>query len=407
MEIRPARLEELERYVAIDQAAFVNDPTNQNDWVERDLKPNLADTRVLVDDDGEIVTILKLLYPRLWLGDRTVAVGGFEGVASPPENRRQGHIRHLFVATLQELHTKGYNVAILYPFFFPFYKKFGFEQASASKNVSVKLDQLQKFRPKTPGRWRQVGPERWADFSAIYEKTAAGHFGLLTRDQAWWQGRRFQENSHKRYNLYIWYDADNQPQAYVIYRLENQSGGGHGHGRKMELSRGWTNSAAYHEVLAFLTNHDSQAATANWYTGRDDEIMALVDDPRQVEETSEAGYMLRLLDVRKAFLERAWPTTAQGVFTLGVKDDLFEWNNLALRLELAEGELKIQVLEASAPVGLRCDIGRLAQLYAGYLSPITLHDLGLLEVTSPADLHAAQQLFSPAGQPASHMADFF
>jgi predicted acetyltransferase len=54
-----------------------------------------------------------------------------------------------------------------------------------------------------------------------------------------------------------------------------------------------------------------------------------------------------------------------------------------------------------------CDIRQLSQIYAGFLSPRKLKEIGLLEAKNENDLTLAQAIFSPAGQIPSHMPDFF
>ncbi len=404
MQIRPIKPEELDRFAEIDRKAFVTNPAEHREWIEAEVQDRLDTTRALIDDKGEILTILQLIYPKLWLGARAIPTPGLQAVASPVENRRQGYIRHLLTSTLQEVHNDGYATAILYPFNFPFYKKFGFEQVSTSKSVALPLAALQKFRPKAGGRWKEVGPDRWLEFSQIYETICTGKFGNLTRDESWWKYHNFQQPKNKKNNLYLWYDQTGKPQAYVItsFKTDPQNGK-----PELQAERAWTSTAAYHEVLAFLANHDSQAARVSWYTALDDEIQPLIDNPREVEEKSRPGYMLRILDVQKALQERSWPAKASGSFSLAVRDDLFEWNNRILRLDFSGGLLTTETLLPESKADLTCDVRQLAQLYTGYLSPLKLAQYGLIEVSSADALNVAQELFSPPYQPASHMADFF
>jgi hypothetical protein len=74
----------------------------------------------------------------------------------------------------------------------------------------------------------------------------------------------------------------------------------------------------------------------------------------------------------------------------------------------ARGEqVEISSQAGTEKAGLSCDVRILAQLYAGYLSPVHAARLGKLEVRSGADLVAAQRLFSPPGQPAAFMNDWW
>lgn len=386
--------------------AFVSEREQTERWVEKVIKPNLQDTRVLVDDDGEIKVQMAMYYPGLWLGTAAVKTPGIFAVASPPENRRSGYIRQMLFSVMNELRAAGYGTVILYPFYFPFYKKFGYEQAGSTKHLSIKMAQFTKFRPKTKGRWNQLGPDQWAEFNALYEAHCAGRFGLLTRDEQWWREQMLVFGNNKPRKSYIWYNEAGEAQAYILYRFEEAKD----HERDMLVrDMVWLNLAAKHEVLAFLANHDSQAAKVSWNgtLAPDFEIMPLLDDPRAVEEKIEPGYMLRILDVELAMQQRPWPHGVSGSFSLAVQDDGLEWNNLTVQVTVADGKTTVTRLAENQQAGLSCDVRQLAQMVAGFLSPVKLVELGLLEVQSQSELQSAQQLFSPCGQPAAHMNDFF
>ena len=194
-----------------------------------------------------MVSVLGLNYPQLWLGAKPVQIIGIYGVATPVENRRGGNLRQLLTGVLKEHHDKGYNLAALYPFYFPFYKKFGFEQVSTSKWVTVNLKQLHKFQSQG-GRWKQVGPDQWESFSTIYQKFCQGKFGQLTRSQQFWQRELFQRGNAKPNNLYLYYDQTGQPQAYLISHIDT----GRRKEREFNVQSAWTNPTAYYEILAFL-----------------------------------------------------------------------------------------------------------------------------------------------------------
>jgi predicted acetyltransferase len=401
--IRTLRPEEFERYKALETQAFViTDLQRYNEWVESRVKPSPESVWVL-EEDGEIKTQLRIIYPRLWLGQGTVAMAGITSVATPPEYRRQGHLKKLLTAVLHDLHESGYGISTLYPFSFPFYKKFGYEQASTRKNISVKIDALQKFKSTTGGHWKQATVAQWEEFNQIYEKLCQGKFGPISRDKQIWEGF-FKGWGGKGHTSYLWHDKQGQPQAYIIYSFEEPKDSG----REINVTTmGWTNRLAFYELLAFLANHDSQARKVNFSLSPSEDFFALLDDPRQAEIELNPGYMLRILDVARALEERAWQEDLKGTFSMVLRDDGLEWNNRAVQIEVANGKAQVKPLTDVDKAGLSCDIRQLSQLYAGYLSPFQLNDLGLLEVHNRQDLLVAQQIFSPSGQPASHMMDYF
>ncbi len=405
MQVRPLKLEELSQFGKFESDAFVFEPSLIEDWLERLIRPNVENTRGLFEDDGEMKAVLRIIYPRLWLGNATVPMPGITNVATPPENRRQGSINQLLTGVLRELHNAGYAISTLYPFHFPFYKKFGYELVSSTKNISVKFPALQKFRSKS-GRWKQATADQWPEFNAIYDEYCQGSFGNLTRDESWWRNRVFRQGKDKYYTAYLWYDAQGKARAYLLYSFRQPDP--EKWYREMRIhDMAWLDVEARLETLAFMANHDSQADKIMWHTAPDDEFFALLDDPREAEETLDSGYMLRVLDATKALQERPWAETAKASFSIALRDDRLEWNNIALHVEVAGGKVQVETLSDASKAGLSCDIRQLSQMYAGYIGPRKLAKLGLLEVRNRAELEAAEQAFFPVGQAASRMADHF
>jgi predicted acetyltransferase len=397
------KLDELELFGNYVSDAFVMDSERAASWLELSVKSSLHDTRVL-EEDGEIKAGLRIIYPDLWLGQGKVKMAGISSVATPPQHRRQGCINRLLEAVMREHREAGYNISTLYPFYFPFYKKFGYELAANSKKIKVKMSALQKFRPKAKGRWREISHADWQILNVLYESYCRGNFGLITRSEFRWSWAILRQRLKDTKHAYVWYNQEGEARAYVIYNMHTIKDWD----REMQIQEMvWRDYTARHEVLAFLANHDSQAEAVIWETNPDDAFFALLDDPREAEQTLSPGYMLRILDAKKALLERSWQVHTPSAFTLTLTDKLLEWNNLTLRIEAIGHKIQIETLPQDYKSGLSCDIRQLAQLYAGYLSPVKLAELGLLDVRSELDLMAAQSLFSPSGQPTAFMADYF
>jgi predicted acetyltransferase len=402
VKIRVLRPDEIELFNEMQSDAFLITLEEARQFMEHEYKNSPERTRALVDDQDNVKVVLELFLPQLWLGATSVPMLGYAGVASPAESRRRGYINQLIEGVWDEFYEQGYSIATLYPFYFPFYKKFGYEQVSYTRVVNLAIKELAKFKPSRNGEWVRVKEDQWEAFDDIYRQMCVGQFGRLVRTQTIWE-RKMRPWRGNPPRGYLWYDGQGQPQAYIIYVLKDGD-----KEREMYIrDMGWTTPELHQEVLAFIANHDSQAKKVIWISAPDDEIQALLDDPRECEEKLTPGYMLRFLDARRALEERSWPTEASGNFRLSVQDERIARNNVTLQVEFGGGKLQAQVVEDSNRAALSCHERQLAQMYAGHLSPVKLHGLGLLKSDDPQQLRAAQSLFSPPGQPASFMADFF
>lgn len=412
MEVRTLRQEEMPRFAAILRDAFVTPDNFEPMWLEMNVP---EDTRGIFDDEGKLLGGLRLIDMELWLGARKVKVSGVTNVATPPEYRRRGQLKQLLRATLAEDRARGYNLSALYPFEFPFYRKFGYELAATFKEVSVSMSAMRDFKSQTPGEWIECTLTDWQQFQAIYTQYCVGRFGRLGRakERSWRLGLFLYhtEGGDKPRKAYLWQDASGQPRAYLLYSFKKLTSEWDRELQVREMV--WLDEEARHEIYSFLANHDSQASKISWNTEPGDDFFSSLSDPRQAEVKQIPGYMLRLVDVERALTERAWPSPdgkETASFSVAVRDDVLSWNdNRTYRLEVAPGqtEAHLSVALGTEQAGLVCDVRTLAQLYAGYLSPKEAARLRKLEVRRPADLEMAQRLFSPADQPGAFMNDWF
>jgi predicted acetyltransferase len=411
MEVRPLREEESETFAKILRDAFVAEPGFVNQWMERVI---LKDTRGLFDQEGRLISGMRLIWNDLWLGRQKVRMAGITNVATPPEYRRKGLLKHLLREVMRQEHAKGVNLSGLYPFEFPFYRKFGYELASSLQRVTVKIPALAAFRSGTSGRWTQCTEEDWPRFKALYDLYCVGRFGRMDRPKdTFWRRSLFTAYDRAAQipqTAYVWTDQSGKDRAYIIYRMKAKDG--NEWDRDMRIREMvWLDEAARHEIYAFIANHDSQAERAIWNAEPGDEVYGLLSDPRAASIEHEAGFMLRLLDVEKALVERAWPALDSGEtagFSVAVRDDVLEWNDRrTYRLQAKGGQVEVSSQPGTEQARLSCDVRCLAQLYAGYLSPLEAARLGKLEVRSEAELAAAQRLFSPPGQPTAFMNDWW
>ncbi|HEX2913663.1 MAG TPA: GNAT family N-acetyltransferase [Chloroflexia bacterium] len=415
MQVRPLRQEEMERYASIIKDAFVLPGDFKETWLST-TKPE--DTRGLFDEQGHLIAGMRLLWNELWLGQRPVKPAGVTSVATPPEFRRKGHLKQLLTTVMTELRESGINITTLYPFEFAFYRKFGYELASATAEINVKIPAMAHFKSKAHGEWEQVGPNDWPELNSLYQQYSVGRFGRLERPTEFWWMRQLLtpriDGNKKEMTIYRWRDEKGRVRAYVIYYmkiLQNQWD------REMSIREMvWLDEDARYEIYSFIANHDSQASAATWETEPGDEFFALMQDPRSAKISTHPGYMLRLLDVERALGERAWPALEQGQggsFSLAVRDNVLHWNHdRTYRMEVrpgseTESQVEITAIAGSAHAGLSCDVRTLAQMYAGYLSPKQAARLRLLEVHNSHELDLAQRIFSPPGQPGAFMNDFW
>ena len=409
MEVRVLRESEKEEYAYMIKQAFQLPQPSTDYFMQNESVDNMWG---IFDGRKRMLAGLRILRNRLWLGAQPVEMVGITSVATPPEYRRQGQLKELLQTVLTTERAQGRNVSSLYPFDYPFYRKFGYELAGSLAKTKVQIGAMSHFKRRTAGEWQRVQAEDWAEFRTLYDRFCVGKFGRIERaSEAWWRKRIFTVLSHQAdrpQDLYLWRDSEGTARAYLVYSLESINKDNPWERQLNVRDMVWLDEAARHEIYAFIANHDSQVMKATWDAEPGDEFLARLNDPYQAEIKLESGFMLRLLDVAHALTERAWPTDSKAAFSLSVQDEMFEWNhNRTWRVAVEDGHASVTEATTDEQTGLTCDVRTLAQLYSGYLSPRQAVRLGKLSVNQPADLVTAQNLFSPPDQPASYMADFW
>src|SRR5699024_10388426 len=101
-------------------------------------------------------------------------------VATWPEYRRQGMIKHLLRLALYYMRENGQTVSFLAPFSFAFYRKYGWELAFSEKHYSIPMAHLQKSWD-AKGYVRRISRDT-SLLNRIYNTYAKNYTGMLIRD---------------------------------------------------------------------------------------------------------------------------------------------------------------------------------------------------------------------------------
>jgi predicted acetyltransferase len=86
--------------------------------------------------------------------------------------------------------------------------------------------------------------------------------------------------------------------------------------------------------------------------------------------------MVRVADVPRALEARGWPVGPRTRFSLRVHDDGMPSNDRAFELEIEDGRAHV---EPGGNGSIEIDVRGLATLFAGFATPWTLLELGLVK----------------------------
>lgn len=239
-------------------------------------------------EEGTLEAKLTLLPFEVYIQGRLVPMGGIAGVATWPENRRQGHVAKLLAHTLQTMNEAGQTLSFLHPFLIPFYRKFGWEVYCEYKKYSIPVAKFPK-KVEVEGKVRR-GVIDIEVLDNLYNRFAVRYNGTLKRDLDWWESSVLDDEGQTA----VFYSQLGEPEGYVLYKIEN---------RELVIDEFvFLNEQARQGLWTFLANHDSMVTGASLkLVPSDDMLPFLLPDPR-IEQENYPYFMARIVNA-KAFVE--------------------------------------------------------------------------------------------------------
>jgi predicted acetyltransferase len=406
---------ELDAYVEMVRLAF-NMSREELKFYQEVFPLTLENSRGYFDDEGRLLCGLGILEDGAiyYNTPEAIPTALITAVATPPEQRRKGYVRQMFDAMFEEQRSLGVALTALYPFYFPFYRSFGYELAHDAAQYTVKIDQFKPWRKSVDrGRFEPLdieainkdtdaGKEILATLDSLYLLWARERSGMVQRDRRWWR----QKMTHKTEYIpsYMYYDEQGKAAGYIFYHLEDKGNWEREMGVREMFGR---DRVAWEALFGFIFNHDSQASKVTFWQAVDVPLAMEFPDPREAEIKVRPGYMLRLLDVAGAFSKRKFAPHVEGGFSFALTDEMLPTNSGVYRVSVSGGSASVERIQQGEAAGLLMDERTLAQLYAGYISPKYAASIGKVQVVCEADLQIMQALLHPDGQPAPYMADGF
>lgn len=162
-EMRMSRPDEVERQKEIWKLAFHDDDNYIDFYYDHYYKPE----RVFVlEEEGEIRTMLATFPVRLYLPDGTYAVAAyFYALGTDPKDRKNGYGRKLFAYYEEYLQTTGVDCAVLVPAepsLFRYFDAIGYEKSFSHRKMEISRKNLAPvpeggvIRPATPNRYNRI-----------------------------------------------------------------------------------------------------------------------------------------------------------------------------------------------------------------------------------------------------------
>ena len=342
---------------------------------------------------GRLVGGLAIYRMGQWFGGRCLDDAGIAAVGIAPEDRSAGAAAHLMASTLAELYEQGVAISALYASTQRLYRKVGYEQAGSRYQYQLPLASI-GLKERSVPLHRIDGVEHDAYHEPARARARITN-GNLERSAGMWERIVTYPYRDKTVYRYLIGEPD-RPEGYLFfYQDAEKPGPYHLYVRDMVA----LTPLAARSLWTFLSDHRSVAKTVVWH-GPAVEPLLMLPTEQEAEVVSHERWMLRVVDVRKAFRERGYPLGIEGEIHFDVEDDVVPANNARFILTVADGSGEVR---DGGSGDLKTHVRGVSTLFSGFISPAQLRATGQIEASDRA-VAAATSIF--AG-PAPWMPDMF
>ena len=329
--------------------------------------PRPEETWALEDDAGVLQTVITTLSHRMWLGGQSLPIGEVHMVGSRMESRGGGNVRALMRDVLGHFRIRGDVFAVLIPFSFSFYRKFGFELGARTVRYRIPIEQLAglscDYVVTKVEAAQDVVPLR-----ALHEAVARGRDMCLASEEADWRWRGngmfgepdFLHPDRQTYTYVLW--DDDTPAASVTFSFTHDPDNPFfGEADVSDIT--WRDPGSLMGTLGFLYRLRAKVGSVNVELSDELDIAAVLPEPDKVQCSLGGHVMARVLNVPEAL--RAMPhPDACGSYVLAVHDALIPQNDGTWQVTFEDGEVRVSEAPNARP-DLEVSEAALVQLISG------------------------------------------
>jgi predicted acetyltransferase len=303
----------------------------------------------------------------------SVACAGTTVVGVAPTHRRQGVMRAMLRAHLDDAHERGDPIAALWASEETIYGRFGYGRAAFAGEVAVPRTHSSFAAPlERRGSLRFVEATEALDvLPPLWDELARDRTGVFSRTRDWWEHRVLIDPPERRHGAgpkrIVVLDLDGTPAGYAIYRHRMDWGSGLPAGKLVVSEAIGTDTQATAELWRFLLDVDWAETVTASLLPPDHPLQHLLAEPRTMLYRLGDGIWVRLVDVGAALGARTYADDGDVVFE--VSDAFCPWN---------EGRWS-RTGRTDAPADLALDVSTLGAAYLGGVSFAALAQGGLVE----------------------------
>jgi len=318
-----------------------------HDWDEKEADENSKDPNTVMwgafDEEGHMVSAVSTMRHDMSYEGEVISCGELHMVGTLPEARGCGAVRSVMKSVLHEYRDRGDLFALLIPFSFAFYRKFGFEEVSEMLVQKAAIAQFAPFRQEL--RAKQIlSQEETDEARRLYESFAAGYNLADMKTDREWQYRDYGEfgsggwqyGNRARYS-YLFRDTDGVSHAYLTFVFAHGPEGPFT-GRMEVTDIAFDCPEALHSVFGFIYGMRAKITGVDLELPRDVDISRFLPEPGDVERKLDGHFMARALNIDRILSSMQHPDES-GSYSVHIEDKFLPENTGTYTVKLEDGEV--------------------------------------------------------------------
>ena len=388
----PTKLE-VERATEVASIAFPN--LTLEHWTGSfNMVAEVFGTRfiLVVEDEGKIVSTLLCQPMPVYINGSPVPHASTGAVATIPESRCKGCAGAMMAESVRLLASEGVCLSSLWPFSYPYYRKFGWEIASEARNYRGAGKDFVSFGDAGNARGAVEGD--FAQIKAVFDDWAQDYNCLTQRSDKWWDRvvqikeplKMVTEPGDER--GFVVHVTGDRIDGYAAYKV-----GGDNENRSVDVSEIAFREAEHRRDMLALLGSIVPEGKVGFGAPMDDLFLQELANPRLIDTSVSAAFQLRVIDPKRAMECLELDEDVSGRISLSLTDPVIK-QGWEFGVQ-AEGGA-VSVTKPNPKCRLEMDVQTFARLYCGYLTPFDAWELGKVKVSGDAMemLLTACELFS-------------
>ena len=321
----------------------------------------------LFDDKDHMLTSFIISSRKVMFEKQIIPISELNMVASLPEDRGSGHVRAMMADVLRDFRARGDVFAVLHPFSFAFYRKFGFDLITKNLTQKLPVGELRNFTCSLSVRQVRSADEM-PILESMYKKYIIDKNLANLRSAKDWEYRGNGEygqpdwwSGGKQQYTYVFFDGSGD-HAYLKFVFEpGPDGPFTGNLRVTDLV--YDSPESFCSVMGFIYGMRSKLIHVILEIPDDIDLSVLIPECSHAEQTLGGHLMGRVLDVEKTLGILTQPA-GSGCYAVQITDRFLPENTGVYEVHYLDGKT-VSVERKDAAIDLSVNIETFSQLAAG------------------------------------------